>query len=163
MKKSLMIVMAMLLGITSVWSRPATRGVAQITQPDGSTLSIRLKGDEWRHYNTTADGYALTRDTRGYYVYAQLDDNGQLAPTTLVAHDEERRSAAEHLALPVVSTRLRAARSGRRQPRRRRLRASPKCAAGCAGPISQEPASTSAKPLSILADPDIPPSPPEPS
>ena len=96
MKKSLMIVMAMLLGITSVWSRPATRGVAQITQPDGSTLSIRLKGDEWRHYNTTADGYALTRDTRGYYVYAQLDDNGQLAPTTLVAHDEERRSAAEH-------------------------------------------------------------------
>ena len=96
MKKSLMIVMAMLLGITSVWSRPATRGVAQITQPDGSTLSIRLKGDEWRHYNTTVDGYALTRDTRGYYVYAQLDDNGQLAPTTLVAHDEERRSAAEH-------------------------------------------------------------------
>ena len=99
MKKSLMIVMAMLLGITSVWSRPATRGVAQITQPDGTTLSLCLIGDEWRHYNTTADGYAIVRNDQGYYVYAQLTDDGQLAPTSRVAHDEAARTADEQVFL----------------------------------------------------------------
>ena len=49
-------------------------------------------GDEYLHYNTTEDDYSLVRRDDGSYVYASLDDDGQLIPTTLVAHDAGERT-----------------------------------------------------------------------
>ena len=74
---------------------PAHRGTASITQPDGSELSIRLVGDEYLHFNTTEDGYSIVRRSDGYYVYAQLDNDGQLVPTPHIAHNASMRSADE--------------------------------------------------------------------
>ena len=96
MKKTTIILLLLLLGVATISARPALRGTTRISQPDGTTLSLRLVGDEWHHYNTTADGYAITRNAAGGYVYARLDDEGRLVPTTLMAHDEGQRTAAEH-------------------------------------------------------------------
>lgn len=65
-----------------------------MTQPDGSTVTIALHGDEWLHYETTADGYSIVRNDKGYYVYAEKKQ-GQLMPTTVVAHDSKVRNAQE--------------------------------------------------------------------
>ena len=78
-----------------VMAVPAHRGIAKVLQPDGSYLSLRLHGDEWLSFNTTADGYSVVKDSKGYYVYAQLDE-GCLLPTEHVAHDAPERSAAEN-------------------------------------------------------------------
>ena len=94
-KKLTMIALAMLLTSASALARPATKGIVNATQPDGTTVGLRLIGDEYHHYNTTSDGYALVKDARGYYVYAQLNADGRLVPTTLIAHDAEARSAQE--------------------------------------------------------------------
>ena len=94
LKKILTIMLVLLTGAVAAWSRPATKGVIRMTQPDGSTLGIRLQGDEYRHWNTTDDGYSIVKNAEGYYVYARLE-NGQLAPTDLVAHDADNRSADE--------------------------------------------------------------------
>ena len=82
---------------------PAHPGTARITQPDGSQLSIRLIGDEYLHFNTTDDGYSIVRRSDGFYVYAQLDDDGQLSPTTRIAHDASMRAADEQAWLAQVN------------------------------------------------------------
>ncbi len=106
MKKITFILLSMLLSVTSGFSRPAYPGTARVQQPDGSFVTIRLVGDEYRSFNTTSDGYTLTRDKQGYYVYAQLDDEGRLAPTTLIAHDSAERSFQELDYLKSVGRRL---------------------------------------------------------
>jgi len=49
----------------------------EVTQPDGTSLFVRLKGDEFFHYKTTLDGDVIFRNEKGYYVYGVLD-NSQL-------------------------------------------------------------------------------------
>jgi M6 family metalloprotease-like protein len=66
-----------------------------MVQPDGTMVTIRLVGDEYLHYTVTSDGYSLFRRDDGAYVYAQMDDDGQLAPTALLAHDAGERTAEE--------------------------------------------------------------------
>ncbi|MBQ7462871.1 MAG: hypothetical protein IJS63_11645, partial [Bacteroidaceae bacterium] len=126
MRRLLLTLMAMLYGIAILYSRPAHRGTRQVLQPDGTFVTIRLVGDEYLHYNTTDDGYSLFRRDDGAYVYAQLNDEGQLEPTAMLAHDANERTAAEHHYLDVVG-RLRPqpteqAEQMRRQNQRQRAR-----------------------------------------
>ena len=87
--------MAVLFGIAIFYARPAYRSTSQVLQPDGSRLTVRLVGDEYLHYNVTADGYSLVRRDDGAYVYARKNAIGQLEPTGLLAHDAAERSALE--------------------------------------------------------------------
>ena len=73
---------------------PAHRGAVQVRQPDGSTVTLRLHGDEWMSFHTTDDGYSVVKNQRGYYVYAHLKE-GRLEATEHVAHDMAERSSAE--------------------------------------------------------------------
>ena len=92
----------MLFGIAIFYARPAYRGTSQVTQPDGTTLTTCLLGDEYLHYNATSDGYSLVRRSDGAYVYARLNVEGQLEPTSMLAHDAGQRSAAERGYLQAV-------------------------------------------------------------
>lgn len=65
-----------------------------MTQPDGTTVTISLHGDEYLHFYTTADGYSIVKDADNRYVYAELKD-GQLLPTNVLAHDAGERSVHE--------------------------------------------------------------------
>lgn len=73
---------------------PARKGSVKITQPDGTTVTISLHGDEYLHFYTTADGYSIVKDSNDRYVYAELKD-GQLQPTSRMAHDAGARTAEE--------------------------------------------------------------------
>lgn len=86
--------MTMLLGITSSMAVPAHKKPIQVTQPDGTTVTIKLHGDEWMHFNTTADGYSVVKNQQGYYVYAEKK-NGEMKATNVVAHDASKRKADE--------------------------------------------------------------------
>lgn len=97
----LLLVMALLLCVSSMKAVPAHPGAVKIQQPDGSYVTLRLLGDEWRHFQTTLDGYSVVKDARGFYVYAEKKD-GQLQPTAQVAHDEAERSVSEQAFLADV-------------------------------------------------------------
>ena len=84
-------VVMLCLGMMAV---PAHRGAVKVKQPDGSYVTIRLHGDEWRHHQTTDDGYTVVKDHRGFYVYAEKNA-GLLKATTQVAHDLTERDARE--------------------------------------------------------------------
>ena len=64
-----------LMQATLLMAVPAKKGVRKVTQPDGTTVSIELHGDEWSHHTTTADGYTVLLNAQGFYVYASLREN----------------------------------------------------------------------------------------
>jgi len=49
-------------------AKPAYRGPIERTQPDGSTITVYLHGDEFFHWETNAAGEWLTQDAEGKYV-----------------------------------------------------------------------------------------------
>lgn len=71
---------------------PAKPGPMQVTQADGSTITIRLYGDEYHHFCTTDDGYLLTSDN-GIYCYADVDAQGRTISSGLKASDAAARTA----------------------------------------------------------------------
>jgi M6 family metalloprotease-like protein len=73
---------------------PASSLMIQMPQPDGTMVSVRLVGDEYYHFNTTADGYTVMLNDLGAYVYAQRVGN-KLEPTSILAHDEMERGLDE--------------------------------------------------------------------
>ena len=93
MKKFLLAIVSVLMTV-AVRAVPAHPQSVKVQQPDGTCVTIQLHGDEWLNFTTTADGYSVVRDSRGYYVYAELKDQ-QLMPTAQIAHDVLQRSAAE--------------------------------------------------------------------
>lgn len=94
MKRLIIVLVTLLLCVSSMMARPAHKAAVKVQQPDGTYVTIRLHGDEWRSFNTTDDGYSVVKDSRGYYVYAELKD-GQLKATAQVAHDLSERSTKE--------------------------------------------------------------------
>ena len=94
MKKVLILAAAMLMSVRAI-AVPACPAPATVSQPDGSTIVIELHGDEFYHFNTTADGYTVMKNANGYYVYAVKDAGGTLVASEQVAHDKAQRGAAE--------------------------------------------------------------------
>ena len=105
MKKIALLFMVAMMTCVSSLAIPANRGMVQVPQPDGTLLTIDLVGDEFYHFNTTADGYTLLMTDAGAYVYAQREGNS-LVPTSILAHDEGQRTAQELALLANTSKRL---------------------------------------------------------
>ncbi|MCI6893905.1 MAG: M6 family metalloprotease domain-containing protein [Bacteroidales bacterium] len=90
----------------SAYAVPAHPYANRVLQPDGTSLTVRLIGDEYLHYSTTDDGYTILKNNEGYYVYAVMD-NGQLTASTQIAQDASARSTAGKRFLCNVSRNLR--------------------------------------------------------
>lgn len=95
MSKRFLTLAAMLMLAASAFAVPAKRVKRQVQQPDGSVLTVMLRGDENFHYTSTEDGQPLVQRADGAYCYATLDSNGKLTASAQVAHDVESRGAAE--------------------------------------------------------------------
>ena len=67
MKKIFISILAALCFALAANAVPAYRGLIKHTQPDGSTIMIRLGGDEFGHWVTDASGRLLEKDADGYY------------------------------------------------------------------------------------------------
>lgn len=79
----------------NTYAIPADQTERVITQPDGSTLTIKLVGDEFLHYTVTSDGYTVQKNAAGYYVYVTPLKTGELGHSTVIAHDAAQRSSEE--------------------------------------------------------------------
>ena len=84
---------------------PADPTPAVVTQPDGTTLTVVLHGDEFYHFTTTTDGYTVVKDAAGYYNYAILDGD-QLVSSGRQAKDLIHRNAGDRSFLATISKRL---------------------------------------------------------
>ena len=104
---------ALLCGIGTAHAVPAKPGLIQVTQSDGTQLTVRLVGDERRHYMLSSDGYTLTGGPDGDLYYAELSASGKLIPTKVKARPVNALTADEkavvsrpvsytHLTLPTI-------------------------------------------------------------
>ena len=66
-----------------------------VTQPDGTSLTIKLNGDERYHYQTTEDGYMLKANSGGFLTYATTNTAGQVVESEFVARNINKRSTSE--------------------------------------------------------------------
>ena len=56
--------------------------VTKAKQPDGTTIDIRLMGDEFYSWNEDVDGYTIIKDTQTkFWSYAKQNDSGELEPS----------------------------------------------------------------------------------
>ena len=93
MKKLILLLSAAMCYMSSL-AVPAHPGVVNVTQPDGSVLSVKLNGDEFANWESTADGYTIVKNDAGYYVYAELQQ-GNLVASQVIAKNQDSRSASD--------------------------------------------------------------------
>lgn len=70
--------MGLLIGTASLSAKPAMRGLRTVVQPDGTTIRIRVAGDERFHYTTTEDGTLICLDDDGFYRAATISPDGAI-------------------------------------------------------------------------------------
>ncbi|VBB48046.1 M6 family metalloprotease domain protein [uncultured Paludibacter sp.] len=70
-------------------------GLITVNQPDGKTLTIQMHGDEFYKYRTTSDGYLVTQNAEGFYVYANVDVQGRITASSKVAKNQDQRDASD--------------------------------------------------------------------
>ena len=108
MKKNLLFIFViLLLGSASVLHAvPAIPHPIVMTQPNGDTLTVRIKGDERINWYESMDGYTLLFNHAGYLSYAQLDVNGDLQPSEIIATAIEHRNSTVQSFLNTIEKRL---------------------------------------------------------
>ncbi len=63
-----------------LWGMPANPLPFKEKQPDGTEIELRLNGNEHYHW-LESDGYTVTHQSDGWYVYSELNDENTLVPT----------------------------------------------------------------------------------
>lgn len=108
--------LASALGLASIETASAIGAFPRpivMRQPDGSTLTVRIRGDENFHYVTTTDGFLLKKDANGYFHYVDYDfTTGKQSITSQRAHnvnerdESERKLLSQLKAAPIVNADL---------------------------------------------------------
>lgn len=89
------LIMAFILGCVKSFAVPAYPGPIYKVQPNGDTITIRLRGDERIHFTTTIDGYLIGQNDDGYYCYIKIKNNGTKKVTKHIAHNANQRTNRE--------------------------------------------------------------------
>ena len=66
----------MILLTISASASPARRGPHLLTQPDGTSFTAFIHGDEFARIKTTAEGHSIIQDAEGWWCYAEYDSEG---------------------------------------------------------------------------------------
>lgn len=94
MKRIFLFLSAILITL-AIFATPADRTPISVKQSDGTTLTVRLVGDEYFHYYTTLDGIPLYKESNGDFSYATMEVAGALQSTNCLAHNKEQRTPHE--------------------------------------------------------------------
>lgn len=113
-KRQILYLLITLTSSLNVWSGPVRNGTATYTQPDGSTFSVRIKGDEWTKIRTTASGHAIIKDSEGWWCYGVYDESGKIKSTGYAVGQDvpaEILSASSAIPYDVLSSKVNSRRS----------------------------------------------------
>ena len=94
MKKILLALVVLLFNYLLAYAVPAYPGLITTTQPDGTTFSFYLRGDENFSFKMSEDGYLLTHNDEGVFEYADFV-NGEIIPLGVKASNVNDRPVAE--------------------------------------------------------------------
>jgi hypothetical protein len=95
LKSHILCFIIFIIFVSKTGAVPAYPYPVTITQPDGTTLTVRLYGDESRKIRTTDDGYVIKKNKNGFYTYATKDIDDIIVPGDKVAQDFDKRTSAD--------------------------------------------------------------------
>lgn len=95
MKKLLTLVVFLSFHYTWVLAVSAYPYPINIIQPDGSKITILLKGDEHFNYTQTTDGFIIARNTKGVYEYANINSANEIKLAGIKANNIKERDTKE--------------------------------------------------------------------
>jgi M6 family metalloprotease-like protein len=101
--KVLFIVTFVVLSLSPLQAVPAYPSPVKYKQPDGSEITIQLKGDERVHWGETSDGYKLLSNGKNGWEYAIADKAGDLKVSGILAREINKRTSKELQLLKGVS------------------------------------------------------------
>ena len=80
----------LIIGALPLLAVPAKPTPIKFNQPDGSVVTVQLRGDERHHWYQTLDGYILVNKDNTLY-YGFVDDYGEIKASTFKATEISRR------------------------------------------------------------------------
>ncbi len=86
---------------------PSIPWAVEKIQPDGSVIEVYLRGDEKVHWMESLDGYSLMYNEDKFIVYAQLDEKGDMVPSSYIYRMDDNESSEMKRALSSVPKKLR--------------------------------------------------------
>jgi M6 family metalloprotease-like protein len=93
-KKSIWLLLFFIcISIENLPAVPAYPGLIKFEQPDGTIISLYLKGDEKINYAETQDGYTILVTGYGEYQYAMKDGDGDLVFSGIKVSPESQRTS----------------------------------------------------------------------
>lgn len=93
--KPLLVIILIYQAIT-LTAGPAYPGLVEMKQPDGSSISLFLRGDEKVRWMESEDGYSLMYDKQKAIVYAISDEEGNMIPSSIMAKNISLRSISDN-------------------------------------------------------------------
>lgn len=82
MKRPLVLFVLLLLGTSTMFAVPACPYPFTVYLPDGDSLVLVNRGDEFGHWLETTDGYIVMKDIDGFYKYAEIKE-GKITPSSV--------------------------------------------------------------------------------
>ncbi len=89
-RKIFAIITCLLVWVAAVYADPAYKGKINYTQPDGSTITIQLHGDEFFSWATDQSGRILEQGTDGFYRVSSLTQADVMA--SMAAANSQREA-----------------------------------------------------------------------
>jgi len=103
---TLLTILLLICPAVTVIASPAYPGLVIKKQPDGTTISLYLVGDEKVHRMESEDGYSLLYNNNHVIVYAVSDEAGDLVPSSVPARDVSLRSSSDQSFLKGIPKKL---------------------------------------------------------
>ena len=66
---------------------PARRDSIEFCQPNSEKVYIILHGDEYKHFQTTTDGFVIKKNKKGYICYAKQTCCGTIKASNRIARN----------------------------------------------------------------------------
>ena len=98
MKKIILSLALAFIGISGAFAAKAYTHPVNVTQQDGTVLTIYLHGDEHFNWVTTEDGALLIQVDNNYYI-AETNTQGELMASKYLAHNPSSRTVNEAKAI----------------------------------------------------------------
>lgn len=121
MRKHFILTICMACALCAL-AKPARKGVMTVETPDGSSIEVRLVGDEFFHQYLTPDGYPLIETESGFN-YCSINADGDVIDSGIKATSVAQRDVAALQFLQTVDLKTIDDRIGLRASRNRVTRA----------------------------------------
>ena len=111
MKKNLLLSLLLMLIMQFAFQNKALAVEAypfpvKYKQPDGTVVTVVMKGDEKVRWAETVDGYSLLRNKKGGFEYGITDRNGDLVCSGVLAKEVNKRTSIDNSVLQKIRKKL---------------------------------------------------------